>query len=47
MIYTRTHIKKKKDEQKIFETKVMEIAKRDGLVVDDERVDQNSFQKIN
>tara|TARA_B100000530_G_scaffold60524_1_gene35106 strand:- start:353 stop:832 length:480 start_codon:yes stop_codon:yes gene_type:complete len=37
---------KKKDEQKIFETKVMEIAKRDGLVVDDERVDQNSFQKL-
>ena len=24
----------------------MEIAKRDGLVVDDERVDQNSFQKL-
>ena len=37
---------KKKDEQKIFETKIMEIAKRDGLVVDDERVDQNSFQKL-
>ena len=37
---------KKKEEQKIFETKVMEIAKRDGLVVDDERVDQNSFQKL-
>jgi hypothetical protein len=37
---------KKKDEQKIFETKVMEIAKKDGLVVDDERVDQNSFQKL-
>ena len=37
---------KKKDEQKIFETKVMEIAKRDGLVVDDERIDQNSFQKL-
>ena len=26
---------KKKDEQKIFETKVMEIAKRDGLIGDD------------
>ena len=37
---------KKKEEQKIFETKVIEIAKRDGLVVDDERVDQNSFQKL-
>lgn len=37
---------KKKAEQKIFETKVMEIAKKDGLVVDDERVDQNSFQKL-
>lgn len=37
---------KKKEEQKIFETKVIEIAKRDGLVIDDERVDQNSFQKL-
>ena len=37
---------KKKAEQKIFETKVVEIAKKDGLVVDDERVDQNSFQKL-
>ena len=34
---------KKKDEQKIFETKVMEIAKRDGLLVDHTRVDSNSF----
>ena len=37
---------KKKEEQKIFETKVIEIEKRDGLVIDDERVDQNSFQKL-
>ena len=37
---------KKKEEQKIFETKVMEIAKRDGLLVDDEKVNSNSFQKI-
>ena len=37
---------KKKEEQKIFETKVIEIAKRDGLVIDGERVDQNSFQKL-
>jgi len=37
---------KKKQEQKIFETKVIEIAKRDGLVIDGEKVDQNSFQKL-
>ena len=37
---------KKKDEQKIFETKVMEIAKRDGLIGDDSRIDSNSFQKV-
>ena len=37
---------KKKDEQKIFETKVMEIAKRDGLIVDDTKIDSNSFAKV-
>ena len=37
---------KKKDEQKIFEEKVMQIAKRDGLLVDDTKIDSNSFQKI-
>ena len=37
---------KKKDEQKIFETKVMEIAKKDGLMVDDTKIDSNSFNKL-
>ena len=37
---------KKKDEQKIFETKVMEIAKKDGLIVDDTKIDSGSFQKL-
>ena len=37
---------KKKDEQKIFESKVMEIAKRDGLLVDDTKIDSGSFQKL-
>ena len=37
---------KKKDEQKIFETKVIEIAKRDNLVIDDTKIDSNSFGKL-
>jgi len=37
---------KKKDEQKIFETKVREIAKKDGLLVDDTKIDSNSFNKL-
>ena len=37
---------KKKEEQKIFEGKVMEIAKRDGLIVDDTKIDSNSFAKV-
>ena len=37
---------KKKDEQKIFETKVMEIAKKDGLLVDDTKIDSNSYGKM-
>tara|TARA_R110002050_G_scaffold637_3_gene4458 strand:- start:194 stop:673 length:480 start_codon:yes stop_codon:yes gene_type:complete len=37
---------KKKDEQKIFEEKVMQIAKKDGLVLDDTKIDSNSFAKI-
>ena len=37
---------KKKDEQKIFETKVMEIAKRDGLLVDDTKIDSKSYNKL-
>ena len=37
---------KKKEEQKIFEGKVMEIAKRDGLIVDDTKIVSNSFAKV-
>ena len=37
---------KRKDEQKIFETKVMEIAKKDGLLVDDTKIDSNSYGKM-
>ena len=32
--------------QKIFETKVIEIAKKDGLLVDDTKIDSNSFNKL-
>ena len=37
---------KKKDEQKIFEEKVMQIAKKDGLLLDDTKIDSNSFAKV-
>jgi hypothetical protein len=37
---------KKKDEQKIFETKIMEIAKKDGLLVDDTKIDSKSYNKL-
>ena len=37
---------KKKEEQKIFETKVMEIAKKDGLLVDDTKIDSKSYNKL-
>ena len=37
---------KKKDEQKIFETKIIEIAKRDGLLVDDTKIDSKSYNKL-
>ena len=37
---------KKKDEQKIFEQKVMEIAKKDGLLLDDTKIDSTSYNKI-
>ena len=37
---------KKKDEQKIFEQKVIEIAKKDGLMLDDTRIDSNSYNKL-
>nr|BAR27342.1 hypothetical protein [uncultured Mediterranean phage uvMED] len=44
-LHENTHTKKKQ-EQKIFETKVMEIAKKDGLMVDDTKIDSNSFNKL-
>ena len=37
---------KKKDEQKIFEEKVMLIAKKDGLLLDDTKIDSTSYNKI-
>ena len=37
---------KKKQEQKIFETKVMEIAKKDGLLVDDTKIDSKYYNKL-
>ena len=37
---------KKKDEQKIFEEKVMQIAKKDGLLLDDTKIDSTSYNKI-
>ena len=37
---------KKKDEQKIFEQKVMEIAKKDGLLLDDTKIDSKSYNKL-
>tara|TARA_X000001036_G_scaffold348136_1_gene328443 strand:+ start:552 stop:1028 length:477 start_codon:yes stop_codon:yes gene_type:complete len=37
---------KKKDEQKIFEKKVIEIAKKDGLLVDDTKIDSKSYNKL-
>jgi len=37
---------KKKAEQKIFETKVMEIAKKDGLLLDDTKIDSKSYNKL-
>ena len=38
--------KKKKAEQKIFEQKVIEIAKKDGLLVDDTKIDSQSYNKL-
>ena len=44
-LHENTH-QKKKAEQKIFETKVMEIAKKDGLLLDDTKIDSNSYNKL-
>tara|TARA_B100001113_G_scaffold259283_1_gene214354 strand:+ start:197 stop:676 length:480 start_codon:yes stop_codon:yes gene_type:complete len=37
---------KKKKEKEIFEQKVIQIAKKDGLLVDDTKIDSNSFNKL-
>ena len=44
-LHENTH-NKKKNEKEIFETKVIEIAKKDGLLVDDTKIDSNSFNKL-
>ena len=44
-LHENTYIKKK-EEQQIFEKKVKEIAKKDGLLVDDTKIDGSSFQKL-
>ena len=37
---------KKKKEKEIFEQKVIEIAKKDGLLLDDTKIDSNTFSKL-
>tara|TARA_B100000424_G_scaffold263131_1_gene250012 strand:+ start:416 stop:895 length:480 start_codon:yes stop_codon:yes gene_type:complete len=37
---------KKKNEKKIFEQKVIEIAKKDGLLLDDTKIDSRSYNKL-
>ena len=37
---------KKKNEKKIFEQKVIEIAKKDGLLLDDTKIDSKSYNKL-
>jgi hypothetical protein len=44
-LHENTH-NKKKNEKEIFESKVIEIAKKDGLLVDDTKIDSNSFNKL-
>jgi len=41
-LHENTHNKKKK-EKEIFENKVIEIAKRDGLLADNSKIDSNFF----
>ena len=44
-LHENTHNKKKK-EKKIFEQKVIEIAKRDGLLADNSKIDSNFFPNL-
>ena len=44
-LHENTHNKKKK-EKEIFEQKVIEIAKRDGLLVDNNKIDSNFFPTL-
>jgi len=44
-LHENTHNKKKK-EKEIFENKVIEIAKRDGLLADNSKIDSNFFPML-
>lgn len=44
-LHESTHNKKKK-EKEIFEAQVIAIAKKDGLLLDDTKIDGSSFQKL-
>ena len=44
-LHEETHNKKKK-EREIFEQKVIDIAKRDGLLVDNSKIDSNFFPTL-
>src|SRR5210317_495819 len=44
-LHENTH-NKKKNEKEIFENKVIEIAKRDGLISDNSKIDSNFFPTL-
>src|SRR6056300_1527506 len=44
-LHENTH-NKKKNEKEIFKNKVIKIAKRDGLLADNSKIDSNSFNKL-
>ena len=44
-IHERTH-NKKKEERKLFEEKIMEIAKKDGIILDEQKVDPKHFPSV-
>src|SRR5210317_711419 len=44
-LHENTH-NKKKNEKEIFENKVIEIAKRDGLLADNSKIDSNFFPNL-
>jgi hypothetical protein len=44
-LHENTH-NKKKNEKEIFENKVIEIAKRDGLISDNSKIDSNFFPNL-